>query len=155
MGAHKLEVAVAAATLILVVYTLALSILTQVMSSPLQENKGISNAGSLRSVGVGVYWDASLTDKVSWIDWGMLESGSNKTASVYIRNEGNLVVGLTLQTSNWNPSNTLDYMNLTWDYGGQTVSVGEVVQVTFMLSVSPSVKGIANFSFDILIVGIS
>jgi hypothetical protein len=42
-------------------------------------------------------------------------------------------------------------MTLNWDYGGQSIDVDEVVQVTFTLSVDASIEGITNFSFDITI----
>jgi len=56
-----------------------------------------------------------------------------------------------MYTSNWSPSNASDYMSLSWDYGGQSIDVDEVVQVTFTLSVDASIEGITNFSFDITI----
>lgn len=152
MNANRHEAKVAIATLILVVYTLALSTLTQVISS-LQTSTSISNAGSVKAVGVGVYWDAGLTNPVSSINWGIVEPNSNKDVTVYIRNEGNSAVSLAMNASNWNPANASDYMVLTWDYGGQSINVGDVVQVTLTLSVSASVSGITDFSFDIIIVG--
>jgi len=152
MSTHRLEVKVAIATLILIVYALALSTLTQVRSS-VQTNRTISNAGSLKAVGVGVYWDAGLTNRVSSIEWGVLEPGSSKNVTVYVRNEGNSVFDLTMYASNWNPSNASDYMTLIWDYGGQSINVGEAAQVTLTLSVSANIEGITTFSFDIVIVG--
>jgi len=152
MSSNKYEVAVAVATLILVVYSSALSMLTQVMS-PVQTNMTVSSVGSLKAVGVGVYWDAKLANRVSSIDWGVLEPGSSKNVTVYVRNEENLVARLTMFTRNWSPSNASDYLILTWDYGGQSINVGKAVLVTFTLSVSASIKGINSFSFDIFIVG--
>jgi len=60
---------------------------------------------------------------------------------------------LSMYTSNWSPLNASDYMILSWDYGGQSIGVGEVVRVTFTLSVDASIEGITSFSFDITIVG--
>jgi len=150
MNASKHEVKVAIATLILVLYTLALSMLTQVMSS-LQTNTKISNAGSLKAIGVGVFWDAGLTNRVSSIDWGILEPGSNVSKIVYIRNEGNAAATLSITTSNWNPLNASSYMSLRCDYGGQTLNVNEVIQAKLTLYVSANIAGITNFSFDITI----
>jgi len=139
---------------ILVVYTLALSTLTQVMSS-IQTNTKISNQGSLKTVGVGVYWDSGLTSRVSSINWGLLEPGSNVNKTVYIRNEGNAAAVLSITTSNWSPSNSSSYLNLNWDYGGQTINVSEVVKVKLTLSTLASINGITSFSFDITIVASS
>jgi len=44
-------------------------------------------------------------------------------------------------------------MSLTWDYGGQVIDVGAVVQVTLSLTVSDTIEGVTSFSFDIVIVG--
>lgn len=154
MKASKHEVLVVIAAVILVVYTLALSTLTQVMSS-VQTNTKISNQGSLKTVGVGVYWDSGLTNRVSSIDWGLLEPGSNVNKTVYVRNEGNAVAVLSIATSNWSPSNASSYLNLKWDYSGQTVNVNQVVNVKLTLSALSSINGITSFSFDITIVASS
>jgi hypothetical protein len=119
--------------------------------SSLQTNTKISNQGALKAVGVGVYLDSGLTNKVSSIDWGILEPGLNVNKTVYIRNEGNAAAKLSLTTSNWNPSNASNYLTLTWNYGGQTLNVNEAIQVKLTLSASSSVTGITNFSFDITI----
>lgn len=113
----------------------------------------LSNIGSIKAVGVGVYWDSSCSDLVSSIDWGLVGSGATKNVAVYIMNEGSAPVTLSLETENWSPSNALDYMSLTWDYGGQVISVDGVVQVTLSLSVSEAIEGITDFSFDIVILG--
>jgi len=133
-------------------YTLALSIVSQVVS-PIETDETISNVGSVKTIGVGVYWDENCTSGVSFIDWGMLEPGSSENVTVYVRNEGNSVAILSMETSNWNPSNASNYITLSWNYGGQSINIGGIVKVTFTLSVSASIEGITSFSFDILIVG--
>jgi len=87
------------------------------------------------------------------IDWGLVEPDSVENVTVYIRNEGNAVVSLSLNTTNWNPSNASDFIMLGWGYSGQAVSPNDVVKVTLYLSVSPSIEGISTFSFDIVIIG--
>jgi len=146
------EFVVAGATLTLITYALALSVVGQVLSA-VQTSRTVSNAGTVVAIGVGVYWDNECTNALSSIDWGMLEPGSSKNVTGYIRNEGNSVSTLFMYTSNWNPSNASDYMTLSWDYGGQSINPDEVVQVTFTLSVDASIDGITVFSFDITIVG--
>jgi len=147
---RKGERIVAIAALALVVYILTLSLIGPVMST-VQTNRTISNAGAVKAIGVGVYWDQACTNAVTSINWGTIEPGSTVNKTCYIRNEGNSVSTLSLQTSNWNPSNATDYMNLIWDYGGQSISPDEAVRVTFTLSVLSSVQNITSFSFDITI----
>ena len=146
------ETKVAFATIILLIYTLTLSVADSVVRAPFQYNRTISNAGSVVTIGVGIYWDQECTTGVSGIDWGTLEPGSNKTVVVYIRNEGSSSANLTMYTSNWNPSNALDDVVLSWDREGYPVKLGEVVQATFTLSVSADISGITTFSFDITII---
>ena len=50
---------------------------------------------------LGIYWDSACTNRTSSISWGILEPGSNRTVTVYIRNEGNTVVTLTETVQNW------------------------------------------------------
>ncbi len=138
--------------LALILYTLTLSVISQVTSS-LQPNRTISNVGEVQSIGVGIYWDQSCGTEVSSINWGFIEPGSSKNVTVYIRNEGNSAASLTMNVSNWNPSNASDHMDLSWDYQGQDINVSEVLEVTFTLVISSEIQGITSFSFDIVIIG--
>jgi hypothetical protein len=119
--------------------------------SSVQINSTIPNTGTLRTVGVGVYWDTAFTNKTTSISWGALDPGSKKNVTVYIRNEGYSGATLSMQTSNWNPSTASTYMALTWNYNGQLINVGAAIVVKFTLSVSSSVSGITSFSFNITI----
>jgi len=147
---ERKEGVVVGAAAALVLYTLALGLLGPVVSSALM-NRTISNTGSIKAIGVGVYWDQACTNPVSSINWGILEPGSNVNRTVYIRNEGNTAARLAMATSNWSPSNASSYIALSWDYGGQTLNASEVIQVTLTLSVSANIAGITSFSFDITI----
>jgi len=148
----KGERIVAIGTLTLIIYTLALALTGQVMSA-MQANRAISNAGAVKAIGVGVYWNSDGTNIVNAINWGTLEPGSSTNRTCYIKNEGNSASDLSMYTENWNPSNAADYISLSWDYGGQLVNPDELITVIFTLSISDSVEGITSFSFDIVIVG--
>ena len=149
------EFIVAGAVLTLVTYTLALSLGGQVFARAraVQTSRKVPNAGTVEVIGVTVYWDNECTNVLYSIDWGVLEPGSSKNVTCYIRNEGSSVSTLSMYTSNWNPSKASDYMSLSWDYGGQSIEVDEAVQVTFTLVADASIEGITSFSFDITIVG--
>ena len=113
----------------------------------------ISNVGSLKTVGIGAYWDENLTNRVNGINWGTLEPGDQKSFSIYLHNEGNSAVTLSKSTSNWNPSAAATCLTLSWDYNGQAIEADKNLQVTLTLSVSANITGITNFSFDIIVVG--
>jgi hypothetical protein len=113
----------------------------------------IFNVGSLKTIGIGAYWDDNLTSRVDGIDWGLLEPGAQKSFSIYLHNDGNSAVTLSESTYNWNPSAAATYLTLSWDYSGQTIEADKILQVTLTLSVSASITGITNFGFDIIVVG--
>jgi len=113
----------------------------------------LSSVGTVKALGVGVYWDNGCSQAVSSIDWGLAEPGSVKNVTIYIRNEGTAPITLSLQTSNWNPPNAADYISLSWNYGGQTIGANQVLAVTLSLSISSNIQGITTFSFDIVVVG--
>jgi hypothetical protein len=143
------EFIVAGATIALVAYVLVLSL----AGAAVQTSKTLSNSGSVKGVGVGIYQYQNCTSPVTSINWGMLNPGASVNDTVYIRNEGNTPATLSMTTSNWNPSNASSYITLNWNYGGQTLSVNQVIQVKFTLTISSSISGITNFSFSITIVG--
>ncbi|MEM3760153.1 MAG: hypothetical protein QXZ02_03460 [Candidatus Bathyarchaeia archaeon] len=111
----------------------------------------LRNIGAVKAIGVGVYWDATCSQAVSAIDWGILEPNASKNVTVYVRNEGNSAITLSLQTANWNPLNASDYVFLSWDYGGQAIAANSVIPVVLTLSISPNIQGVKSFSFDIII----
>ena len=118
----------------------------------------IVNSGSSRTVayaysirGVGIYWDQACTTRTLSVDWGPIEPGSNSSALVYIRNEGDSAVYLWMATSNWTPAVASGQMTLNWSYSGQILDADQVIPIKLNLFVSSSVSGITDFSFDIII----
>jgi len=149
---ERKEGIVLSAAIGLVVYTLALIVLGPLVSSALTGSKTVSNTGSVNAVGVGVYLEKTCTTSVSEIKWGFMYPGSSADKTVYIRNEGNTAATLSMAKSNWVPSSASQFMTLNWNYTtGQTLNANEVIPVKFTLSVSSSITGITNFSFDITI----
>jgi hypothetical protein len=124
----------------------------EVMSA-LETSINVPNTGTISTVGVGAYWDSGCTNRTSTINWGVMQPGSQRSFTVYIRNEGTSAITLTQSTSNWNPSAASSYLGLAWNYNGQSINPGATVQVTFTLTVSASVTGVIGFSFDVAIVG--
>jgi hypothetical protein len=111
-------------------------------------SKTIVYASSVNGIGAGVYWDQACTNRTLSLNWGSIEAGSNKTLSVYVRNEGTSAASLSLGTSNWTPSTTLSYMSLKCNYSGQVLNVDQVIPLELALTVYPTISGITNFSFN-------
>jgi len=102
---------------------------------------------------ISMYWDSNCTNKVSSVDWGMVEPGSSKNITVYVKNTENVAMTLSLSAENWSPSNASKYMNLSWDYNGQPINPNTAIRVTLTLTVFANVTGITDFSFNITIIG--
>ena len=114
-------------------------------------HKNTAYANSVRGIGVGIYWDQECTNRTLSLNWGPIEPGSNSTVMVYVRNEAESAVSLWLATSNWTPLVALSYMTLIWTYPGRILSADEVIPMKLILDVSPTIIGISDFSFDIVI----
>ena len=130
-----------------VLCALVLGVLGTALSS-VQFSKTVPNVGSVKGIGVGIYWDSACTNQTVSINWGMLDPGSNKTVAVYVRNEGNAAANLSKTVQNWNPSNAQTYVTLNWNYANQTLSANQVLQVSLVMIISPTAPGIASLSFD-------
>lgn len=115
----------------------------------------LDNIVSIKTLGVGVYWDSSCSQVASSINWGLADSGAVKNVTVYISNEGNAPTTFSLQTDNWNPANASNYISLNWNYSGQTVSPNQVLAVTLSLTISSSIHDITSSSFMTTISGVS
>lgn len=123
------------------------------VKSNYQVSSTLSSVGVLKSIGIGIYEDSNLVNRVDSIDWGIMERGSQKSFTLYLRNEGNFPATLSILSSNWNPSTASSYVDLSWNYNGQTINAGGYIQTTLTLSISPNAIGINNFGFDITIIG--
>jgi hypothetical protein len=129
-------------------------ILLGAITGILDPSKNIVKANTINGIGAGIYWNQACTDTPTSFNWGNIHAGSNKTLTIYVRNENNLPVSLSLSTSNWTPSNLADYMSLAWNYSGQILKISEVVPLQITLTINPTINGITDFSFTTTITAI-
>lgn len=113
----------------------------------------LPNVGNVKAINVGIYRDSGCTNEVSLIDWGIIEPGTTENVTLYILNVGNSNVMLSMNTANWSPSSTSNYVTLSWDYEGQSIGPSRMLETKLTLSMSPSIEGITSFSFDIVVTG--
>jgi len=73
--------------------------------------------------------------------------------TIFLRNEGNAPMVLSIDTENWNPPEASEYITLGWDYARQTINLGAVLKATLTLVVTSNITGITSFRFDIVIMG--
>ena len=115
----------------------------------------IRNVGTIRAVGVQVYADAGLTTVLTEIAWGTLDPGESRSFNAWIKNTGNDAQTLMMLTDSWVPAAAQNSISLSWSYNNVVIQPGAAVAVTFTLAVNPSISGVANFSFDIVVQGVS
>lgn len=115
--------------------------------------KQVLSRGRIKKVGVEVYWDASGTDTIIQVDWGMLEPGQASKVLIYIKNTGNSPITLVLYTSDWLPEETGTYITLGWNYTSAVLDKKEIIPVELTLTVSPDILDIDVFDFIITIEG--
>ena len=132
----------------------ALVAVSALVSGLLIASQTIQNKGNVKAVGVGVYSDSGCSQPVLSIPWGTLDPGEPSDETVYIRNEGNVAVVLSMTTENWHPPNASSYITLRWNLEqGYVLDPEESVETVLTLSVSSSISGVERFTFDIIITG--
>jgi len=109
------------------------------------------STGLVKSINVGVYLDANCTIQVGGIDWGLMEPGENITREVYLRNEGNVEVVLSIWAANWSSPEVEEFMDFSSDYQDSPVGVANKIPLKLILHLSPDIKEIETFGFDIII----
>jgi uncharacterized repeat protein (TIGR01451 family) len=113
----------------------------------------VSNTGSITAVGVGVYTSSACNTALTTITWGTLNPGNVTTYTMYVKNTGNVPVTLNMTVSNWNPSSASSYITLTWNQQNTVLPASQVATAVLTLSVSSSISGVSNFSFNVTITG--
>jgi hypothetical protein len=145
MAMQKMVVGTALAVVVVLMVASALALLSA--------NQTLTNSGTIGTVNVGVYSDATCTDPVSSITWGALNPGASAVQTVYVKNTGTMTETLNMTSTGWTPSTCSTYMTLTWTAEGASVTAGNDVQANVTLTVSSSITGITAFSFNITITG--
>jgi hypothetical protein len=141
------------------------SITLDAFDSPIIINPPANNLPDV-SLKLGVYTNSpsNSTSKpsqsINWSAAAPLYPGQSRNCLIYVRNEGNTPVNLTLSTSNWSFQDSdgtelslgyRQYFNLAWNYDNSTITVDEVKPITLALTVSPFIMHVTRFFFSIII----
>jgi hypothetical protein len=105
------------------------------------------------TIEIDIYSDAACTQLINSINWGEIEVGGSVDKDIYVKNNGDQRVYLSLLTQNWTPSEAADDMQLLWDYDDSRINPDEEIKITLTLAVSSNIQGIDTFTFDIVLVG--
>jgi hypothetical protein len=132
--------------------TLAAMVTTALVSGLLTTSQRVLNSGNVRAtIGIGVYSDQACTNPLTSINWGEVQPGQSYPRTIYIKNNGNIKVQLSMTTGNWTPSTASSYLTVNWNCTNYKLDVGKSVGANITLSVASTAVG-GSFSFDIAIV---
>jgi len=113
----------------------------------------IANQAEMVTVGIGVYWDVTCTQKCESIDWGTLNPGQNKTITIYVKNEGGAPITGSFNTSSWVPPLAEQYISLNWNFGTAPLEPGRVRTTQLTLMVARDIHDVTTFYFVITVTG--
>lgn len=99
---------------------------------------------------IGIYWDKDGKKPVSSVKWGVISPNQKKNVVLYVRNDGNETIILTVTPANWNPNNSSKYLEFSCYPQNSKIENGQVTSLTLTLYVKPSIKGINTFFFDLV-----
>ena len=118
-------------------------------------NYHVNSHGTVKAIGVEVYWDENLTLPVTDIDWGLVEPSTNETVIVYVYSPGNANTTLMLYAGEWNPAGVDSYMSCGWNRDGTVLTPHEYVEAEITLYVEQGIieQGYDDFSFEIVLEG--
>jgi len=125
------------AWLVVAILLLLFVIILLLASQPQSEVTALRSRGTIKSE-FKVYDDVDRTNETSTIDWGELEPGENCSVTVYL-----VASSVDVNASNWVPVEAQNFLQLTSEFVD-----GELA---LTLHVSPEIKGVTEFSFDIII----
>jgi len=115
------------------------------------KSQRITNYGTVKTVGVDVFWDSNCSNPVTIIDWEKVGPDSINTKIIYVRNSGNCPSYLNMSIDNWNPDFAFTYLSVSWNYSNQQLTPNQTIPLELTLSVSPVIQDITSFSFDITV----
>ncbi len=101
---------------------------------------------------INLFSNVDCTQPLTQVVWGDIEAGSGSQSTVYVKNDGQTSATLTLSTNNWNPSTLQNYLTLDWDYSGQTMDPGQVLEITLSLMVDSDCPPTPSFDFQIVLI---
>ena len=103
---------------------------------------------------LGIFSDSACTSPLTKVDWGTLRLNSTYSQTAYLKNLGNTPLLLSMNTSDYNPPEAQNFLSLTWNLEGTTISPDQVLEINFTLQVGSGDCNFTDFTFLINIIGI-
>jgi hypothetical protein len=137
----------------IIALTIAAIALTATTAALLTTNQTVPLNGTINAVNLAVYSDSGCTQTLSTLNIGTLNPGGTATQTIYIKNTGNIAETLTMNTSNWNPTNANTSLTLTWNRNNYVLPTGQSIQATLTLTAAANTGSLTTFSCDVTLTG--
>jgi hypothetical protein len=111
----------------------------------------ISATGKVKTLGLKLYSGPDLKTEVSAIAWGKLAPGDAPHVDLWAVTSGNVPSTLSMNLTNWTPLQASNFVSLGWNYTGNVLQPKLAIVVRLTLTLSRSVSGFEDFSFDIIV----
>ncbi len=111
----------------------------------------IANYGTVKVIGVSLYWDSACQNEVTSIAWGPIYPGTSIDRYVYVKNQGTTAETLSMGYSNFLPSAAASYFSLVWNCSDYVLSLNDVPCAKLTLSVQQNIRDVQDFSFAIVV----
>ena len=134
-----------------IVLTAVLITLTTI--GALSNSQNVELSGTISTVNVDIYSDDACTKPCTNITVGTLNPGSTFTQTIYVKNNGNIPVTLSMNTNNWNPTTASNYLTLSWNRQNHILNAGISCEATLTLTVATNADSLTSFSFSATITG--
>jgi hypothetical protein len=135
----------------LLVPLVLLSVLAGVTIAQLTSQQGVASSGTIKVIGVSLFWDKACTNKVTSITWGLITPGTTTNKYVYVRNDGTATGTLSMSYGNWTPTTATSCFTLTWNCSNYALSRTAVVCAKLTLATQLNIVGVTDFNFIILV----
>lgn len=113
--------------------------------------EGVASSGTVKVVGVTMFWDRACASKVSSITWGMVTPGTSVTKYVFVQNDGTATGKLSMSFGNWTPSSAGSYFTFAWNCTNYVLSRNAVVCARLVLRAMSNISGVKDFAFMIFV----
>lgn len=139
---------------LLILLVVLISLSTGVLAANYVE-KRIQSTGTIYTPNpsLEVYSDPGCTTILTQVNWGTLTAGDAPTYTIYIKNIGNAQLQVNITTANWTPTEAPTYINLTSNVNNFALPPDSTQTAILTLTISSSIQGITDFSFDIVVEG--
>ena len=117
----------------------------------LAPNQNNTSTVTIQTNNLEIYTNPNCTDNCTALNFGELKPGQVTNQTIYLKNTENTSMILTMNTSQWNPTEAENWLVLSWNREGIIIKSKEVISATFTLDVNANVKGFSNFNFNLAV----